>query len=262
MHNTRSKPYSATRLFWRYIIYRIRANNKHKVHSPTIFSFANEVFYSAKKMYYKTAEQERKRAKKSKQILDFVDYGKNGALLQKSVAEIAKRSLKSPKYARLLGAIVDHREAKTILELGTSLGITTAYLARQKNTRVTTLEGDPSVAAIAQSVWNQLGHTNITCIIGQFEKTLDNVVNQSFDIIYIDGNHRQEPTLRYFDLLLPSSHNQTLFVFDDIHYSREMEKAWETIKNHPRVYSTIDLFFMGIVYINPSLSKQHFTLRY
>lgn len=262
MHNTYTKPYSALRMFWRYLIYRIKADNKHNVHPPTLFSFADGVFSRAKKMRYKDAENERERLKCSKQILDFVDYGKNGTLTQKPVAEIAKRSLKSPKYARLLGAIADHRQAKAVLELGTSLGITTAYLARQKNTHVTTLEGDASVAAIAQSVWNQLGHTNVLSIVGSFEKTLGEVLNKSYDLIYIDGNHRLEPTLRYFNQLLPSSHAQTLFVFDDIHYSKDMEKAWETIKKHPNVCSTIDLFFVGIVFVDPALTRQHFLLGY
>ena len=257
-----STPYSAPRMVWKYVKYRLKAGNKHSVHPPTLFNFAEQVLDKANRIKYRSAESERRRLKSSEQVLDFVDFGKSGVLLRKSVSDIAKRSLKSPKYAKLLCKIVAYHGAKHVLELGTSLGITTAYLARNKETTVTTLEGDPSVVKIAESVWNQLGHTNITSIVGPFEKTLDKVITEQYDIIYIDGNHRLDPTLRYFDQLLQASHSKTLFIFDDIHYSEEMEKAWKLLQADERVTSTIDLFFIGIVYIDPSLSKQNFTLKF
>lgn len=262
MHNEASKPYSTPYVVWRYFVYRVRAGSKHSVHPPTLFSFAKNVLPNARKLKYKAAEKERQRLKKSKQVLDFVDYGKSGVLLQKRVADIAKRSLKPTKYAKLLGKIVEHQKANRVLELGTSLGITTAYLALNKDTYVTTLEGDPSVAQIAKSVWNQLGHNNIDSVVGPFEKTIDTVLDEKYDVIYLDGNHRLEPTLRYFDQLQAAANQQTLFILDDIHYSPEMEQAWETLKKDERVTSTIDLFFIGLVYVDPALSKQHFTLSF
>lgn len=257
-----SKPYSTLTMVWRYFLYRIKAGNKHSVQPPILFSFAENVLSGASKSTYKAAEKERQRLKNSKQVLDFVDYGKSGVLLEKAVADIAKKSLKPPKYAKLLSTIVEHQEAKSVLELGTSLGITTAYLARNEKTEVITLEGDPSVAQIAQSVWNQLGHKNIKCTVGPFEKTIESVLDTQYDVMYIDGNHRLEPTLRYFDQLQAAAHSKTLFIFDDIHYSVEMEQAWEAIKADERVSSTIDLFFVGVVYIDAALNKQHFTLSY
>jgi predicted O-methyltransferase YrrM len=257
-----TKPYSVLQIGLKYIKYKWRAVNKHAVHSPRIFEFADKVLPSANKQKYKEAEKERKRLKKSKQVLDFVDYGKSGTIVVKAVSEIAKKSLKPPKYARLLGKIVDYYEATNVLELGASLGITTAYLAQNKSVAVTTLEGDSSVANIAQSVWNQLGHTNISCIIGPFEKTLDKAIMQQYDIIYIDGNHKLEPTLRYFDQLQIAAHSGTIFIFDDIHYSKQMEQAWQQIKEDERVTSTIDFFFIGVVFIDPALSKEHLELRY
>lgn len=262
MSKANTQPYSAPKMVWDYFLYRIRARNKHSVHPPTLFSFAEKVLPAARRIRYKAAEKERKRLKTSLQIIDFVDYGKNGVLLQKKISDIAKKSLKPKKYARLLSAIVAHQNAKTVLELGTSLGITTAYLGMQKDTAVTTLEGDPNVAEVAHSIWNLLGHTNITSVVGSFEKTLETVIHQQYDVIYIDGNHKLEPTLRYFDQLQAASHPKTLFIFDDIHYSHQMEQAWEAIQQDDRVYSTIDLFFIGLVYIDPALSKQHITLAY
>ena len=262
MSSSSSTPYSAPHMVWKYLKYKLKAGNKHNVHPPTLFNFAEQVLQKASRIRYRSAENERRRLKKSKQILNFLDYGKNGVILQKAVSDIAKYSLKSPKYAKLLCKITEYYNAKNVLELGTSLGITTAYLARSSTTTVTTLEGDPSVVKIAESVWSQLGHTNIKSIVGPFEKTLDDAVKTQYDIIYIDGNHRLGPTLRYFDQLLHASHPKTLFIFDDIHYSEEMEKAWESLKADKRISSTIDLFFIGIVYIDPALSKQNFTLRF
>ncbi len=262
MSLTNSTPYSAPHIIWKYVKYRLTAGNKHSVHPPTLFKFAEQVLQKSSQIKYRSAESERRRLKRSKQILNFVDFGKSGILLQKAVSDIAKHSLKPPKYAKLLCKIVAHQKAKNVLELGTSLGITTAYLAYNKETNVTTLEGDPSVVRIAETVWNQLGLTNIRSIIGPFEKTLDKVITKQYDIIYIDGNHRLAPTLRNFDKLLQASHSKTLFIFDDIHYSEEMEKAWRCLQADDRISSTIDLFFIGIVYIDPSLSKQNFTLRF
>jgi len=232
MPQASSKPYSAAKMLRRYLSYCFSAGSKNELQSPTLSEFAEEIIPYAKKIKYKAAEKERQRLKASKQILDFVDYGKSGVLLKKAVADIAKRSLKPPKYAKLLSKIVAHQQAKSVLELGTSLGITTAYLARNEQTKVTTLEGDPSVAKIAASVWNHLGHTNIKSIVGPFEKTIDQTLQNKYDVIYIDGNHRLLPTLRYFDQLQEASHKKTLFIFDDIHYSEEMEEAWKAIKQH------------------------------
>jgi predicted O-methyltransferase YrrM len=127
---------------------------------------------------------------------------------------------------------------------------------------VTTLEGSEQVAQEAQQVWKNLKLSQIKCITGDFNHTLNEVAKESFDLVYIDGNHRCEPTLAYFDTLTKNSHKKTIFIFDDIHYSPSMEKAWKQIKNRPEVSITIDLFFIGIVWIDPSLSKENFVLRY
>lgn len=257
------KPYSKLKIICSYLSYYLRAESKHGVHSPTVFHFASNVISAAKKVRYKDIEKERERLVASKQEIDFTDFGKGGGVFRKKIAHIAKYSLKPKKYAQLLAAVATDLKPKSILEMGTSLGITTAYLANSvKNTQVLTLEGDTTVAGIAQNIWNQLGISNITCKTGDFEKHIVDIATSSYDIIYIDGNHKKEPTLRYFERLMANSKENTLFIFDDIHYSKSMEQAWESIKNHKEVTTTIDVFFLGFVHIDKSLSKQHFTLRY
>ncbi|MGB1038685.1 MAG: O-methyltransferase [Bacteroidia bacterium] len=256
-----SKPYSRFKITRKYISYITSSQSRHDIHSPFVYSFVDEVLKPSSDFRKKDIEIERKRLEKSKQVIDFVDYGKSGNMFRKNISDIAKRALKSKKYAQLLGKIVEYYNASTVLELGTSLGITTAYLAASA-AHVTTLEGDPKVSEIAQGVWNQLGLTNISSIVGNFDKTLDNVVDKRFDIIYIDGNHKLEPTLRYFHNLKQKAHDGTIFIFDDIHYSKEMESAWDKIKMMDEVRVTIDLFFIGIVALSPSLSKENYSVRF
>ena len=235
---------------------------KHSVHSPLVYQFINQVLNSNKDSKYPLAEYERKRLQSDTTLINFVDFGKSGKTYEKKINTIAKSSLKSKKYAQLLRRIVQHFQPNKVLELGTSLGITTAYLAYDQSVDITTLEGSERVAQEAEQVWRNLKLSQIQCITGDFDKTLLPVTQQSFDLIYLDGNHRCEPTLAYFEMLKKNSYKKTIFIFDDIHYSKSMEEAWRQIKQQADVTITIDLFFIGLVWIDPSLSKENFVLRY
>ena len=235
---------------------------KHSVHSPLVYQFINQVLNSNKDSKYPLAEYERKRLQSDTTLINFVDFGKSGKTYEKKINTIAKSSLKSKKYAQLLRRIVQHFQPNKVLELGTSLGITTAYLAYDQSVDITTLEGSERVAQEAEQVWKNLKLSQIKCITGDFDKTLLPVSQQSFDLIYLDGNHRCEPTLAYFEMLKKNSYKKTIFIFDDIHYSKSMEEAWRQIKQQADVTITIDLFFIGLVWIDPSLSKENFVLRY
>ncbi len=82
-----------------------------------------------------------------------------------------------------------------------------------------------------------------------------------YDLIYIDGNHQKEATLRYFKQLLPTVHNDSVMIFDDIHWSPEMEEAWEEIREHSAVKVTIDTFQWGLVFFRREQEKEHFVIR-
>jgi len=257
-----AKPYSKLKIAASYITYRFKSLTKHGVHSPKVFEFMEGVLDRTSKSKNKKIELERERLKTSKQVIDFTDFGKSGNLFRKNVSDIAKNSLKPKKYARLISHTVNYYKASSVLELGTSLGITTAYIAQNEHVKVHSMEGDPTVVDIAKSIWKYLGYTNITTTIGDFNATLGSLGNQTYDIIYIDGNHRLEATLRYFEQLQQNAHESTLFIFDDIHYSPQMEKAWQNIKANKQVRISIDLFFLGYAFIDKTLPKQDFTLRY
>jgi predicted O-methyltransferase YrrM len=160
--------------------------------------------------------------------------------------------------------MVNYFKPKEILELGTSLGITASYLASaNKGPQVTTLEGAATISTLAQQTFNAQQLTNIKLITGNFDDTLKDAVTKNYDFVFIDGNHRKEPTLRYFQQLLSCVHNNSVMVFDDIHWSKEMEGAWEEIKNHSSVTLTVDLFFIGLVFFRKEQKeKEHFVLRF
>jgi predicted O-methyltransferase YrrM len=162
--------------------------------------------------------------------------------------------------------MVNYYQPKNLLELGTSLGITTAYMAMAAmGSKIVTMEGAEAVAAVAKNNFNSLQLKNIDLVTGNFDETLLSIVNRqpAIDFIFIDGNHRLEPTIRYFEQLLPYTNNNTILIFDDIHWSEEMEAAWKIIKKNPSVTASIDLFFIGIVlFRNEFKAKQHFVIRF
>ena len=153
-----------------------------------------------------------------------------------------------------------------MLELGTSLGITTSYLSfANPDAAITTMEGAPEVASVAKNNFKQLHLSNIQVKKGNFDETLEAVIHQlsAVDFAFIDGNHRKQPTLNYFDQLISLSTPSTIFIFDDIHWSKEMEEAWHEIQQHTAVTLTIDLFFIGIVFFRTEQKiKQHFIVRF
>jgi predicted O-methyltransferase YrrM len=168
--------------------------------------------------------------------------------------------------AQLLFRIVNCYQPQTILELGTSLGISTAYMAMANpQARMITAEGSAAIAAQAKRNFQSLQCNNIKQVTGNFDDTLPGILaaNPQPDLAFIDGNHRYEPTVRYFNQLLPHLHTNSILIFDDIHWSKEMEQAWEAVKENQSVMLSIDLFFIGLVFFNDQFKvKQHFTIRF
>lgn len=264
--------YSAFQLFKKYIRYRLQASNAkgHGVHSPFVYDFIRKVLIDKRKFYaYDAIEAGRENLLKDKRVLHIEDFGAGSRLKktnQRTISEIAHSSLKPKKFSQLLFRIINHYAPENILELGTSLGITTAYLASAKeNAIVHTMEGSTEVAAIAKSNFESLGLKNIRIITGNFDDTLPAFVEEQerLDLVFVDGNHRLEPTLCYFEKILTKTTENSIIIFDDIHWSEEMEAAWATIQQHCSVTVTIDLFFIGLVFFRKENKvKQHFSIKF
>lgn len=264
--------YNRFQLALKYARYLLTAQSGkgHGIHSPFVYDFIWKVLNTTEQPFaIKQAEQLRKKLLGSREILAVEDFGAGSlkhTTSNRSVGDIARYSAKPAKYARVLYHLVHHYGCRNIIELGTSLGISTAYMAlANTHGRVITCEGSAALAQKSRENFAALMLDNITVLTGEFEQTLPQALNEmpEADLVFIDGNHRYEPTIRYFNELIPHLHNDSILVFDDIHWSREMEQAWAEIKQHEDISETIDLFFIGIVFFRSQQKvKQHFTIRY
>ena len=259
----------ALQLILRYITYFFIAKGKHAAQAPFLYEFITQVINES------TADENcnsidalRKELCQSNKEIQITDFGAGSTINNsktRKIKDIAKNSAKNAKFGKLLYRIIQFYKPKNIIELGTSLGISTSYLAKaDTNANVFTFEGCPATATIAQANFNKQNIKNISVILGDFNLTLANKLKEilTIDLAFIDGNHQKKPTIDYFEQCLKYANNNTMFIFDDIHWSQGMENAWNYIKKHEKTTLTIDLFFVGIVFIKSELSKENFTIRF
>ena len=247
------------------------ADTKYQLHSPFVFELANAVLED-ERWYYAFSDIERLRQKmrNSDVQLELTDLGSvpiGGAPQQRrvSVRQLVRVAASSPEQGRFLFRLVQWLKPKRILELGTSLGIGTMYLAAAaREAQLFSLEGSSDCAHVATANLEIMGlqqHTNV--LAGPFRDTLPTALRelQPIDLAFFDGHHQQAATLEYFEHCLPCLQHQSVFVFDDIYWSAGMQAAWKQIQEHPKVTLTVDCFELGLVFFNPDFkSKQHFKI--
>ncbi len=264
--------YNLFTLSSKYIYYLFTASNGkgHGIHSPFVFDFVINVLNArSHPEVFRKIEKLRASLLKNNETIPVTDFGAGSALdphSERKISDIARHAAKPAKYGRLLYRLADHYQCREILELGTSLGLSTAYLASPPLVmKITTLEGAELIAARAKQNLESLSLPTVQIITGNFDNTLALSLekNPKPDLVFFDGNHRKEPTLRYFRQCLSTADENSIFVFDDIHWSAEMEEAWQEICKTEAVTCSIDLFFVGIVFFRKDFrEKQAFTIRY
>lgn len=255
------------RIIYKYVQHLFSARHTwgFSVHSPFLYQFTRYVLCE-KNLYYFFHSVEKLRACLLKDIrtIDIRDFG-TGHDRVETVSQIARKSLSNPRHGQLLFRMVHYFKAQNVLELGTSLGLTTSYLAASSTgIRCVSLEGSPQLAEIARENLRKLEVENVDIVVGNIDDTLNNVLShfEKLDFVFFDANHSYDAVLNYFDMCLSKVHNKTVFVIDDIYWSEEMELAWTKIKTCPRVTSTIDLFQMGLVFFNSDLNNKSYKMRY
>ena len=253
----------------KYIKYFFKAKSKHNAQSPFLYEFITKVLNTnCDDTNCKRIEKLRKELCRSDKNIRITDFGAGSHInnsKNRQLKDIAKNSAKNSKFGKLLYRIIQYYKPKNILELGTSLGISTLYLAKaRKKSKVHTLEGCPETAKIAEQNFIKMDAKNINLILGDFQNNLKNNLRKidSLDLAFIDGNHKEKPTINYFEECLKYSNNNTIFIFDDIYWSKGMENAWEYIKSHQKATLTIDLFYIGIVFVRSELSKENYEIRF
>lgn len=259
-----------------YLKFLFHSKNEHGVHSPFVFDLVTKCFYNNTKYpEYYNLKSYRKSLLENKNTIEVTDFGAGSRVFKSNTREISKIAQTAgitPKNAELLFRIVRYFQPKSILEIGTSLGLATSALSLGNiNSKIITLEGCPNTIATAKKMFQvssfkfpnnnvEFVNTEFNLYFENFKPETLNLKPQIFDLVYFDGNHSKKATLAYFEALLPTISNDSVWIFDDIHWSAEMEEAWEIIKNHPKVSVTIDTFQWGIVFFRAEQQKEHFII--
>lgn len=249
-----------------YLKFIWNSTNQHGVHSPFVYNLVTKCFYDKKKYNeYLILKDYRNSLLQNKNTIEVTDFGAGSRIFKSTtrpINQIAKNAGISSKRAKLLFRIVRYFQPENILEIGTSLGLSTSALALgNKNSKIIALEGCPNTINQCKLQLQKFDIHNVECVNTKFEDYLKNLQLSTYKLIYFDGNHSKKATLNYFEILLPTISNESIWIFDDIHWSEDMVEAWQTIKNHPKVTVTIDTYQWGIVFFRAEQVKEHFVIR-
>jgi len=241
----------------------------HGIHSPFIFDLVTRVFRNkTDRDIVCIIEKTRKKMLHDRRTIEAEDFGagaENRKTNRKRVSQIAKRSPVTKKYGLLLSKLASEFGGEGIIEFGTSLGISTMYLASASgNLKVFSMEGSAALAEIARENLDSAGFTNCEVFTGDFDVVLPAVFEkcQNPGLVFIDGNHRKEPLLRYFLKITEKCSKKTVIVIDDINYSKEMHEAWKEIRSAENVTVTIDMHRMGLVFLREGITPNNYIIRY
>lgn len=249
-----------------YIKFLLKSTNQHGVHSPFVYQFVTKCLYDKKKYdAYKHLQNYRKTLKNSKVELEITDLGEGSKTLgskARKVSQMVSTSSSTKKEAKLLYRIAKYFELSSVLELGTSLGMGTyAFALANPNSKITTIEGCKNTSIFTESQFESLDVNNVNFNIGAFASEIEKLNETHFDCIYFDGHHNKQATIKYFEALLPKAHNDSIFIFDDIYWSKDMTEAWDYIKAHKAVTVTVDCFHLGFVFFRKEQANEHFKIR-
>jgi predicted O-methyltransferase YrrM len=249
-----------------YLNYWLDSVNEHSLHSPFLYDLYTKVI-NVEPSPELDIEKLRVDLLKTHREIEVQDLGatsKHFSSGKRKISEIAETSVSSMRLSSLYLRLAEYAEAKTIAELGTSFGLNTLYLAKKKGVKVYTFEGLESIAEVAEDTFKFAAAKNIELIKGNINSTLYSTLSRipKIDFAFIDANHQYEATLKYFEELLMKVHHKSILVIDDIHGNPGMSKAWKEICRHDLVHTTLDLYRCGILFFDPSLTKQHVVLQF
>lgn len=248
-----------------YLYFLLRAKGKASIKesNPLLFKAMSNNKFNC----FDNIEKERKKLLKNKKYIHLTDYGTGSKVNSnrvRQISDIAKYSLKPVKQAQFIFRLVHYLSCKHVLEIGTSLGITSSYLASaNSDANIVSLEGCSEQLKVAKQVFNNLNISNIQTVQGEFNNTLPTVLSkfEKLDFVFFDGNHSFDATKKYYEMCLPFAHSESVFVFDDIYLNSGMQRFWKMIIEKKEFTMSVNLFHLGIVFFNPNYSQATHMLR-
>lgn len=243
------------------------SKNQHGIHSPFVYQLITKCFYHKKKRKaYQLWKQAEKSLLNDKSFIEVEDFSTGSKVFkpnQRQVKKVAASVGSSYKRAKLLNRIVSYFQIESALELGTSLGLRSLAMSLENKVQLTTLEACPNTLNRAKQLFEEMNcQDRIKTVNKDFQSYINELPSeQKFDLIFIDGHHNYEAAISYFNQLLKHKHNDSVFVFDDIHRLNGMEKAWEEICQSQEVTVSIDTFQWGFVFFRKEQAKEHFRIR-
>jgi predicted O-methyltransferase YrrM len=261
------KVYSIAK-FLKYVLFS-SSKKGHGIHSPFVFNLVLKVFRNKiSSDIVCRIETIRKKLISDSRTIEVTDFGAGSELKKRKfrrVSEIARYSSVPKRYGKLLAGLSEEFGKPSIIEFGTSLGISTMYMAAANpEATVYTMEGCPAISEIAKNNFAEAGLRNIQLLTGSFEKVLPEIEAEKIrpGLVFIDGNHRKKPTVEYFNRIVELSDKNTVIAVDDINYSSEMGEAWQEIKMNKKVSFSVDIFRMGIIFFREGMTRFDYIIRY
>ncbi|MFG0247255.1 MAG: O-methyltransferase [Phycisphaeraceae bacterium JB051] len=213
----------------------------------------------------KRIELQRKSMLKNHGPLIDGSLGEGGLYDQNKTVSDACKVSKPPLAAMLLHALAYNLKPQNVLELGTNVGVSSAYIAsalhiNNQDSCVTTLDASAYRQQLAKQLHQSIGLQCVDYVHGLFTDTLTRTLAQlqTVDMAFIDGHHQYQPTLDYFEQILPYATPFTLFVFDDIRWSDGMKKAWLELREDQRFGLVVDLGMVGLCLLKHPQSDARF----
>ncbi|MFM1999398.1 MAG: hypothetical protein RL204_1345 [Bacteroidota bacterium] len=255
--------------FKHFLLHKYLAINRHGLHSPFVYDLNTKILNRKKHFAcFDSLEENRKSLLANQTVIEVEDLGagsRMGKANKRSIQSIAKNALAPASQAQAIFKLIEHFKPKNILELGTSLGLTTCYMAEaNKKSIVYTIEGSKAIANKAQQLFDSRQLQNIKSIVGNFDEVLPSLLNEinTIDLAYLDGNHRYEATMRYVDLIVKKCNQDSILILDDIYWSKEMTQAWSELKSDKRFSISLDYYHFGVLFLQKRMTKEDFKLYY
>lgn len=252
-----------------WFFYWLYAIDRHSLQSPFIYNFFDRYIRNKSGNAIYAIEKLKKELKRNQSEIIVEDFGAGSIAnnqLKRKVSYIAKTSSSNSRFSVLLHDIIQIYQFTNVLELGTSLGFNTLYMASAEvnKLQIHTIEGSKEIADIAAENFLKLGAININLHVGNIDNLLSAVISKmpQIDLAYLDANHTFDATISYFEIISPKLHEDSIVFVDDIHWSPEMKKAWQSLQNHSIVTHSVDIFDAGILFFKKSLRKKHFILEF